>query len=118
MFPFIPAESRLRLITCGPSQLRPGIIVCFIDGEGQLVAHRVIGAHPAGRVVVRGDRNDAWELVPTTALLGQVAEVHHGRWKYNTHGFIGHLMANVALKHRRLHGLLAKAAWLWVRHAR
>ena len=109
MFPFVPGGSHLTLEQTQSVRIALGDIVCFIDEDEQLVAHRVVAV--LGNVLrVRGDRGGRDECVPVAAIFGRVLHVRRGLLSYATDGAIGRLLAHVVLKRPNLHRAMCHAA--------
>lgn len=89
MRPFIRDGDVLDVRPVGARRLRRGDVVLFRDGEGRLLAHRVVRVGPAG-LVVQGDAL-VWPDGPVgyDQLLGRVSAIERdgkqipveGRWR-------------------------------------
>jgi signal transduction histidine kinase len=99
MFPFVPSNSLLHVTSPDRASLRPGDIVCY-PGVRHVIAHRVVGVEvgPAGRLfVTRGDAVGRDERVPEHAIAYVVSRIEHGWFAYDADGWLGRVLASIAL---------------------
>ena len=99
MFPCVPSGSTLQLAEVRPGQVRVGDILAYVGRTG-MIAHRVVGvdglaASPA--FVMRGDAQNATEVVGREALAYRVTRVSYAGVSYATSGFVGRALAHLAV---------------------
>lgn len=103
MLPTILPGSRLRLAEPrqANAEYQVGDVVCFLDGRGKFTVHRVIGIQPRDHhraILVAGDASGDPEEIEDSAILGVVVCVEHPLLSYDTRGFVGRIIAGLALR--------------------
>ena len=103
MLPSILSGSRLHLALRGAAGRRSevGDVVCFLDGSGRFVSHRVVAAVRAGasrRLTVAGDGSGSPETIDEAAVVGVVTRVEHPLLSYDADGLIGSWFARSAVR--------------------
>jgi hypothetical protein len=110
MFPCVPSGSRLQLAAVQASQVRVGDIVAYV-GRAGMVAPRVVSvdAWAACPVfVMRGDAQEATEVVSGEAVAYRVTRVSYAGVSYATAGPLGRLLSQLAVERGR--------PFRWLRH--
>jgi hypothetical protein len=89
----------LRPVLC--EELDVGAVASFLNGEKQLVTHRVVGFErqggDGGCYLFRGDAQEHVDRVPRGEVIYVVTRVEHPLLSYSTDGKLGQALAGLAI---------------------
>lgn len=100
MLPAILPGSTVEIAQVSADEVYVGDVICYINENKDIVAHRVVGIDGLGddlAFITRGDAQDQCGQIPQQAVVGVVKAVNNRFFSYGSDGLIGRTFSGLAL---------------------